>query len=182
MKPFVIHLGKSGAVLSTRDAGRAVADSVEEALRSQPVVLLNFGRIEIVTPSFLDEILTRVAGVLRAPDAGLLVATAFNDEVGETLRLVLGHRKMMLASLGDEHAELLGGTRQLQETLEAAQQLKDFTGPDLAAKLKVKLPNLHQRLRALEEAGAVRKRPDESATRGKRYRWTAASEDLLIKA
>ena len=179
MKPFVIHLNKSGPVLSTREAGRAAADAVEEALRARPVVMLDFGGVEIVTPSFLDEILTRVAGVLRAPGAGLLVATAVNDEVGDTLRLVLTHRKMMLAALGPEHAELLGGTRQLQETLEAAQKLKEFTGPDLAAKLKVKLPNLHQRLKALEEAGAVRKRADESAKRGKLYLWTAASEDLI---
>ncbi len=179
MKPIVINLSEISPVLSTRESGRDLADRVEEGLRSKAGVILNFRGVQIVTPSFLDEILTRAAGVLRAPESGLLVATGVSDEVGETLELVLNHRKMMLATLEDEHTQLLGGPRQLDETLKAAHKLKEFTAADLARELKLKLPNLHQRLKALEQAGAVAKSVDGTVTRGKRYVWNAPPNDFV---
>lgn len=178
MKPLVINLSKIGPVLSTRERGREVADRLEEGLRSKPAVLLNFRGVQIVTPSFLDEVLTRAAGVLRGPESGLLVATGLSPEVSDTLQLVLNHRKLMLAALEDKHTELLGGTRQLNETLKAAHKLKVFTAADLAKELRLKLPNLHQRLKALEQAGALTKTADPGARRGKRYVWAAPSDDL----
>jgi DNA-binding MarR family transcriptional regulator len=182
MKPLIINLSKKTQVLSTRERGRELADAVEKGLRSTPGVMLNFRGVQIVTPSYLDEVLTRAAGVLRTEGAGWLAASGLSPEVEDTLELVLAHRKMMLAALDANQIELLGGQTQLKETLAAAHRLKEFTGPELASVLKVKLPNLHQRLKALEEAGAVKKRPDESAKRGKRYVWTTASEDPLLKA
>jgi len=151
-------------------------------LRAEESVILSFKGVEIATPSFIDEILVRAGGVLRAVDGALLITTGLNDEVGDTLRLVLEHRKMMLAAIDDEHIELLGGAKQLQETFQAAHRLKEFTGADLAKELKVKLPNLHQRLKALESAGAVAKRRDDSATRGKRYVWKTANRKDLADA
>lgn len=179
MKPLVINLRELGPVLSTRERGRDLADRVEAGLRGTPAVVLNFRGVEIVTPSFLDEVLTRAAGVLRTSDAGLLVATGVTEEVNETLRLVLVHRKLMLAAIDGERVELLGGTHQLAETLLAAHNLKEFTAADLAEVLRVKLPNLHQRLKALEEAGALTKARDETAERGKRYVWTAPTKDVV---
>jgi DNA-binding MarR family transcriptional regulator len=44
---------------------------------------------------------------------------------------------------------------------------------DLAEELQLKLPNLHQRLKTLEEAGALAKREDHTAERGRRYIWSA---------
>jgi DNA-binding MarR family transcriptional regulator len=173
MKPLVLNLAEYGPVLASRPDGRKAADAVEEALRSGPGAVLNFRGVEIITPSYLDEILTRAAGVLRSGTSGLLVASNFNDEVRETLELVLTHRKMLLAGIEKEHVELLGGSHQLKETLEAAHSLKEFTSADLAEVLKVKLPNLHQRLKALEQAGALRRRPDETAQRGTRYIYDA---------
>lgn len=178
MKPIIIDLSETGPVLSTRERGRELADQVEEGLRSKAGVILNFRGVQIATPSFLNEILTRAAGVLRAPESGLLVATGLTDEVGETLELVLHHRKLMLATLEDKHTELLGGPRHLDETLKAAHKLKEFTAADLAKELQLKLPNLHQRLKALEQAGAIAKSVDDTATRGKRYVWNAPSNDL----
>lgn len=190
MKPFVLNLAKDyGPVLASRPDGRRAADVVEEALRSGPGVVLNFRGVEIVTPSYLDEIFMRAAGVLRSGGSGLLVASNFGDEVRETVELVLEHRKMMLASIDKEHVALLGGSRQLQETLKAAHTLKEFTSADLAKELKVKLPNLHQRLKALEQSGALSKRRDETAERGTRFIYSAkfgdgslAADELVIKA
>lgn len=175
MKPLVIKLRKQGAVLSTRERGRALADELEGALRDGIGVVLSFQGVKIVTPSYLDEVLTRAAGVLRRPGAGVFVATGVEDEVRETLELVLAHRKLMLAALTDEHVELLGGSRQLEETLRQAEELKEFTARDLAERLRLKLPNLHQRLKALEEAGALVKHEDETADRGRRYIWRTAT-------
>jgi hypothetical protein len=99
MNPFVIKLGARGPVLSTRERGRALADELEGALREGTGVVLSFEGVEIVTPSYLDEVLTRAAGILRMPGAGLFVAVGLDEEVRDTLEMVLEHRKLMLAAL-----------------------------------------------------------------------------------
>lgn len=64
----------------------------------------------------------------------------------------------MLATLHGDALKLLGGSQQLQETLDVASRHSDFTPKDLADELGVKLPALHQRLKALTEAGAISQR------------------------
>ncbi len=175
-KPGLIKLAEIGPVLSTRASGRDAADRVQNSVRNGGLVL-SFVGVEIATPSFLDEVVMRVATLLHRNESLVVVITGLSDEVRESLALVVEKRQLRLAVLEDDQIKLLGGTRQLQETLEAAQRLGSFNAPDLADELKLKLPNLHQRLSALLEAGAVTREPDTSAKHGRRHTYKATKPD-----
>lgn len=165
----LLNLNEGGQVLATRDRGREAADRVQEALDTGNALILNFANVEVASPSFLDEILTRLRGILTADGSAVVVVTGLNQDVSESLEMVLAHRKMVVAALKDDAVELIGGPRQLTETLAAASKLGKFKATELADELKIKLPNLHQRLKALTETGAVGRRIDTTATSGRRY-------------
>lgn len=139
-----------------RDEGEAVAARMEAGFKKKQIVVLGFAGVEMVTPSFLDAIFTRARGYLGRPEQPLLLALGMNEDVSETVSLVLKHNKLVLATIQGDALELLGGSQQLQETLDAASQHTEFTPKDLADELGVKLPALHQRLKVLSDAGAVR--------------------------
>jgi len=142
-------------------------------------LLLSFWQVDVASPPFLAEVIGALRAVLLAHENGLLLVTGMNDDVKESLELVINRQKMSIAALEGEQVELLGGSTQLVETLREAQRMGTFTAPDLADRLKVKLPALHQRLNALREAGALSREDDPTATRGKRGKYTAPSpEDL----
>ncbi len=168
----VINLAEYGRVLSTRERGREAADALQDALPSGGVVL-NFAGVEVASPSYLDEILTRLRGLLAEGASAIVVVVEANRDVSESLEMVLERRKMGLAVLKDDAIELLGGRRQLAETLAAASELGTFKATELADRLELKLPNLHQRLKALGEAGAVARTVDHTATSGLRYDYRA---------
>ena len=170
----LINLAEQGHVLATRERGRATADVFQEALtHTRPSVVMNFAGVEVASPSYLDEILTRMRGVLTDASSGIVVVTEMNQDVRESLELVLERRKMALATLKNDTIELLGGRRQLAETLAAASEVQTFKASELAERLRIKLPNLHQRLKALGEAGAVAREVDDTATSGRRYDYRA---------
>ena len=73
----------------------------------------------------------------------------------------------LLANLEDDQIKLLGGSRQLKETLREAQRMGEFSAPELAERLQIKLPALHQRLQALLEAGAVGRTRETAGARGR---------------
>lgn len=177
----LLNMGDDGTVLSTRERGRAAADQVQEAFDRGSIVI-NFKSVEVATPTFLDEIVRRLGGLLRGNEDRVVVVTGANEDVADSLELVLDKHKMALATVKDDQLELLGGSAQLKTTLAAAQQMGSFSAADLAKELEVKLPNLHQRLKGLMEAGAVAREADESATRGKRHRYGAAdlAETLTV--
>lgn len=156
MKPLFIQLAKKRRVLMGRGEGEAVAARIESGFKKKQTVVLGFAGVEMVTPSFLDAIFTRTKGYLGRPEQPLLLAVGMNDDVSETVILVLRHNKLMLATMQNDALELLGGSQQLKETLEAASRRLEFTPKDLADELAVKLPALHQRLKALTEAGAIK--------------------------
>jgi hypothetical protein len=168
----LINLADHGPVLSTRERGREAAGFVQEALEEGGVVL-NFAGVEVASPSYLDEILVRLRGVLADNGSGIVVVAEVNADVLESLELVLARRKMALATLKGKTIQLLGGREQLAETLAAASELGSFKAPELAERLELKLPNLHQRLKALSESGAVARTIDRTATRGRRYDYKA---------
>lgn len=168
MNPEVLDLAEFGSVLSTRERGREAADKLQDRL-SSPGVVLDFAGVTIATPSFLDELVVRLGGLLRGNETKIAIVTGVNEDIADSLLLVLDKRGLRLAALTDDHIDLLGGSRQLQETLDAAQRARTFQASDLADELKIKLPNLHQRLKALMEAGAVTREPGEATTRGRRY-------------
>jgi transcriptional regulator of heat shock response len=179
-KPTLVNLSEYGEILSTRERGREVADHVQDVLRATTGLVLNFTGVEVATPSFLDEILIRIRSVLQSEDDGVaVVVTGTNEDVLETLNLVLRHQRLMLAQLAQNQLELLGGNQQLRETLAAAQKLGTFTATQLADDLRLKLPNLHQRLKALMDAGAVTRQADETAQHGKRYLFEAIDADEI---
>lgn len=173
-KPRLIGLAEQGPVLSTRASGREAADHVQDAADKGPAVI-SFAGVEIATPSFLDELVMRAAQLLHGSDALVLVIAELNSEVRESLELVVERRGLQLAVLDEGRIELLGGSRQLQETLVAAQKLGSFKAPELADELKLKLPNLHQRLAPLLESGALTREPDPTAVRGRRHAYRATS-------
>ena len=180
----LLNLGDKEPVLSTRERGRSAAERVQEVL-DQGSVVINFKGVEVATPSYLDEIVSRLSGLLRGNEERLVVISNANDDVAESLELVLEKRGMVLAALQGDQLKLLGGSSQLKKTLAAAQRLGSFSAPDLAKELEVKLPNLHQRLKDLMEAGALAREPDESAVRGKRYRYDTpdpAKAETLVPA
>lgn len=182
MKMITFHMAEHGRspVLATRELGRQVGRQVQDELAGAEILLLTFTGVEVASPPFLDEIVRAVHSVLRGGDTKLMVVTLdMNEDVRESLALVLDRHKLMLAALSGGQIELLGGSRQLAETLREAQRLREFTAPELAERLRLKLPNLHQRLKALTEAGALVREEDETAERGRRHRYRAPDADEL---
>lgn len=174
----LINLNDYGQVLSTRERGHEAAEELQRALADSSVVL-NFSGVEVASASFLDEVLSRLRGLLAGADSKMVVVIEANEDVSETLELVLSRRKMALASLEHGHVKLLGGSQQLNATLAAASELQTFKAPELAERLKLKLPNLHQRLKALTDAGAVAREPDPTAASGLRYDYEAVGAERL---
>lgn len=175
-----LDLAEQGPVLATRELGRQVGQDLQDKLADANSLVLNFAGVDVASPPFLDEVMRAAQVPLFGRDANrLLVAAGFNEDVRESLEWVLERHKLALAALDEGQIELLGGTRQLQETLREAQQLGDFTAPELAERLKVKLPNLHARLKSLTESGALARHEDETAERGRRHRYHAPSPEEL---
>ncbi len=170
MSVKLVDLREFGRVLSTRQRGRDAADLVQEALEENDGVVLSFVGVEVASPSFLDEILIRLRGALSGENSRVVVVTGLNGDVSESLELVLNHRKMALAHLKKNRVELIGGSEQLAETLAAANDLGGpFKATELAERLKIKLPNLHQRLKYLGETGIVARTVDSTAKKGRRF-------------
>lgn len=168
-------LVKHGRVLSTRLMGRDVGRAVSAILADSGRLLLSFHEVDVASPAFLGEVVSALRGVLMSSDDRWLLLTGMNEDVKESVELVLQREKMALGELDRNQVTLLGGSHQLHETLREAQKMGTFTAPDLANKLKLKLPALHQRLNQLIEAGVLSRADDPTATRGKRGRYTAPS-------
>jgi DNA-binding MarR family transcriptional regulator len=107
-----------------------------------------------------------------------VLLAAMNADVTDTMTLVLTRRNMALGALENEQLEVLGGGPRLQETLEAAQKLGTFTAAELAERLAQKLPNLHQRLSQLQDAGVLSSENDPTARRGRRLQFKTAAVEL----
>lgn len=156
-----------GKVLGTRALGREVADQLRErAGDGAQDLFVDFTGVQVASSPFLDEL----ALALRAWNADhpdrFVVLTNLNEDVQDTLGLVLERRDMMLVAVEKGTLRLIGGRAHLDETLKAAQELEVFTASELAEQLELKLPNLHQRLVALQATGAVvRVRPDGAPQR-----------------
>lgn len=178
-----IDLANEGDVLSTRRRGRTVGRAAHDLLEKSDCLLLSFFGVEVASPPFLDELLQALRPATFGGDSGrLLLIVGLNDDVCESLKMVLDRRKLALAMLKGNKVELLGGAEQLEQTLREAVELGVFTAPELAERLAIKLPALHQRLRALTDAGAIARQPDTSAERGKRHTYTAPSGKTLREA
>ncbi len=156
VKPDVVGLGKRGRVLGTRELGQEIADQIRSrAVASKRPIVIDFRGVDVASSPVLDEIARALrAAIADYPDRYFVLAD-LNEDVRDTMRLVLESRSMSLATLRDDTLELLGGRAHLEETLLRAQELRTFTATELAERLEVKLPNLHHRLNELQAAGAV---------------------------
>jgi hypothetical protein len=180
MKLQLLNLGEFGTVLASREEGRRAADKVQDAAEHGGVVV-GFQGVEIATTSFLDEVVLRAGQLLRTKKL-ILVVTGLDTEVRESLELVVKSREMRLAYFDKDRIKLLGGSKMLNETLDAAQKLGSFKAPELADRLKLKLPNLHQRLAVLLESGALAREDDGPTQSGPGHDFLAARpEDLNPK-
>jgi hypothetical protein len=156
VNPVVFDLGQRGKVLATRERGREAGREAADVLSEATAMILGFWGVEVASPPYLDEFLRALRTELTGGESGrLLVAAGANEDVRESLMIVLERQGSALANLQEGHIALLGGTRQLNRTLEEAQKLGYFAASELAERLEVKLPNLHARLKALTEYGAV---------------------------
>lgn len=183
MNTFSIQMSLAGSILSKRDVALALAEQIENTIPRDAALILHFAGVQIATTSFLDELLLRLRVLVHVSDSSMLIVVGgMDDVVAETMELVLWQRKLALATVTKNQIELLGGSRLLTETFEAASRLATFTATELADELKVKLPDLRQRLDALLEVGAVTREPYETVEGGKRYKFRAPSKKLVATA
>ena len=137
-------------------------------------VVLDFKDVIALTPPFLDELFDSVKTMLsRHSGSTTVVATNLDDDLLDSIELVLEKRGSPLAWAHEDEIRLLAAAPHLRETLEAAAQSREFTATDLAERLKLQPTTVNQRLAALLEAGAVA-REREPSERGVRYRYRAA--------
>jgi hypothetical protein len=172
-------LVQHGAVLATRELGRDVGRDAADELREHGALLLSFAGVDVTSPAFVHELIQPLRTELAAGDGQVLIAAGLNDDTKHCLELVLEHSKMVLGTLEDQHITLLGGNAKLQETLDEAIEFGAFNTAELAERLELKLPALHQRLNALIEGGVIQKSPDPTATRGKRGRYETPDVDAV---
>jgi len=173
------YLRDRGPVLASRRRGREAAQHLRELSEEPSDLILDFKDVEAVTPPFLQELLDAVQSTINPGDRGrLVVAANLNDDVAETLALVLERRKQTLAFRRGTNVELLKPDQHLVETLREAQSLKHFTAGDLAERLEINTTAAHQRLQPLLAAGVVA-RDFGAAAKGRRSRvFRAVSRDM----
>ncbi|MGA8363428.1 MAG: DUF4325 domain-containing protein [Solirubrobacteraceae bacterium] len=181
LKPQVIGLRVHGKFLGTRTLGRSTAVELRDRIgdADSPVVI-DFAKVEVASSPFLDELACALRSSIADSPGRFVVLANLNEDVRDTLVLVLRHRNMTLTVLHDDALHLIGGREHLDETLVQAQALGTFTAGDLAERLKLKLPNLHQRLAQLQAAGAVARVETSGAQRPVRF--ATPQHDELVAA
>ena len=178
VKPKVIRLSRHGRALGTRALGQKVAEQIATNGQKASALLIDFSDVRVASSPFLDEVVLAMHSAILAERPAYVLLNAMNADVSDTMGLVLERRNMALGVLDDEQLELLGGGLRLQETLTAAQELGTFTAAELAERLQQKLPNLHQRLAQLQQAGVLSSEDDPTARRGRRLQFKTAAVEL----
>ncbi|MFB6753583.1 winged helix-turn-helix transcriptional regulator [Streptomyces sp. NPDC056353] len=167
-----------GTFLATRAKGAETRKALEEQLAAAaPLALLiiDFGGVEAMTNSFVDEFLGKFYLLLAAGDIhteGVYLA-GLDEETRDGVTVCLERRKQIAVD-GDIH-ELLGDTTLLADTYAEAHRLGDFRAAQLAEALGISLPNANNRLKRLVEAGALyRERGSGPDRGGKEYTYRRA--------
>jgi hypothetical protein len=164
----IVRLRDRGTVLGTRSLGAEIAAEIRESDPAAEALVLDFSDVLVASSPLLDEIVCAARSTIADHPGRFVVYTGLNDDVSDTLELVAERREVLLTVLRSDRLHVVGGRPYLEETLAAAQDLRTFTAPELAERLELKLPNLHQRLVQLQAAGAVTRADDPSARRGRR--------------
>ena len=139
--------------------------------RKECDIVLDFNDVAAVTPPFLDELFESVRGILKRNEGSTtVIATNLDDDLIDSIEVVLEKRGFPLAWQDQDRLELLAAAPHLRTTLEAAAEAQEFTATDLAARLRLQPTTVNQRLVALLEAGVVA-REREPSERGIKYRY-----------
>lgn len=158
-----------GAFLFARTVGADARRSLEEQVAANaPIALLtiDFGGVEAMTNSFVDEFLGKFYLSLAAGDlpASTVRLTGLNEETRDGVTVCLERRKQIAVD-GDTN-ELLGDTALLSDTWATARRLGNFRAAQLADELTISLPNANNRLKKLVEAGALYRERGAGPERG----------------
>lgn len=173
LRPSIYSLRKHGAVLATRGLGAEIAAALRAGDVSSDGLILDFKGVRVASSPCLDEIACALRSMIADNPPRFVLLGNMNEDLVDTMELVVERRDIVLTAVRDGKLQTVGGTRQLDETLAAAEELGTFTAPELAEQLELKLPNLHQRLNQLMSAGALTKADDPSAQRGRRLLFSA---------
>lgn len=173
VRPSIYSLRKHGAVLATRGLGEEIASTLRSLDISSDGLIVDFKGVRVASAPCLDEIACALRSMIADSPERFVLLGNLNEDLVDTLELVVERRDIVLTVVRDNSLQTVGGTRQLDETLAAAEELGTFTAPELAEQLELKLPNLHQRLKQLQQAGALTKTDDPSAQRGRRLLFSA---------
>lgn len=168
MTPKTYPLRNHGKVLATRSLGSEVAAALRADTATADSVIVDFSDVRVASSPFLDEIACVLRSMIADNRDRFVLLANLNEDLVDTLELVAERRNIVLTAVRDGKLKTIGGTKQLDETLAAAEEIGTFTAPQLAERLELKLPNLHQRLGQLEAAGALTHSDDPSAQRGRR--------------
>ncbi|MEJ7784764.1 MAG: hypothetical protein WKF96_08175 [Solirubrobacteraceae bacterium] len=182
LKHHVVRLRDRGTVLGTRSLGAEVADEIRASDPGVGALIIDFGEVRVASSPFLDEIVCAVRSTIADNPDRYVVSSGLNEDVLDTVQLVAERRGIALAVLQADTLHVIGGKRHLEETLAAAQELGSFTAPQLAERLELKLPNLHQRLLQLQNAGVITRTDDTSAERGRRLLFGTPDPGELAKS
>jgi len=182
LKHHVVRLRDRGPVLGTRALGAEIASEVRASDPSATALILDFTGVRVASSPLLDEIVCAVRSSIADHPDRYVVSAGLNADVLDTLELVAERRGIALAVLQDDRLHVIGGKAHLEETLAAAQELATFTAPQLAERLALKLPNLHQRLLQLQAAGVITRADDSSAERGRRLLFDTPDPGELAKS
>jgi DNA-binding MarR family transcriptional regulator len=182
MTPVTYPLRNYGLVLATRELGADVAEHLRANTLKSGGVIVDFCDIRVASSPFLDELACVLRAMIADTPRRFVLLANLNEDLADTLELVLQRRDIVLTVVRDGKLETVGGTRQLDETLAEADVLGTFTAADLAERLELKLPNLHQRLAQLTAAGALVRSEDPSAKRGRRLLFQTPGLDYRVPA
>lgn len=166
--------------LMARDTGARACRSLEEQLRSATAdddVVVDFDGVEAITFSFADEFVGRFMALRDAgalPQVGV-VLTHLNEDIRETIALVLERRNLVAIERQGADGSLLGADRHLEETFTTALLLHEFKAAEIAERLGISPQNANNRLKRLTAAGAVKRVRTNAERGGKEFAYQAVT-------
>jgi hypothetical protein len=170
-----------GPVGATRQRGEKERQLLEQLLRdSAPgdLVEVDLTALEAMSVSFADELIGRFLADRLSGDFQdrAVVIVGGSEDVRETLEAVL-ERRDAGALYRDQHGtvEALAGPSWFRETVEQANDLREFSANDLAARLNKSPQAVNNRLKQLAASGAVLRERGVPQGGGKEFTYRAAS-------
>lgn len=174
-------LADEGRVLATREKGLEAGEQIRRVAADGGDLVLDFGKIEVASAPYLQEIINAVQGILASAgeEGRIVVLTHMNDDVESTMGYVVDKKKLTVPYGNAEQVCLLEATEAIAITFRAAQQLGSFTAPELASMLELNDDAATKRLTKLMSSGAVRRERDPDARQGVRHIYQAASVERM---